>query len=37
MSYCDRACSGLRGRPDHMTEAGSSGGMKRVRVAVGRW
>ena len=34
-SYLCRAWSGERGRPDQMTDDGSSGGMKRVRVEVG--
>lgn len=35
MSYLARASDGESGRPDHMTESGSMGGMKRVRVEVG--
>lgn len=34
-SYLAKASDGESGRPDHMTESGSTGGMKRVRVEVG--
>lgn len=35
ISYLSRASDGESGRPDHMTESRSTGGMKRVRVEVG--
>lgn len=34
MSYCSRASLGRSGRPDQITESGSRGGIKRVRVDV---
>lgn len=34
MSYLFKASGGSRGRPDQMTESGSRGGMKSVRVEV---
>lgn len=35
ISYLARASDKESGRPDHMTESGLTGGMKRVRVEVG--
>lgn len=37
MSYSLRASGGRSGRPDQMTESGSRGGIKRVRVDVEMW
>ena len=34
MSYFLRASGGIKGRPDQMTESGSRGGMKSVRLEV---